>query len=159
MALPTLFGRRREMMSGASDPFTAMRREMDRLFDEFRGVGGGPYAALEADFAPAIDMRETEKGIEITAELPGIEEKDIDISLADNVLTLKGEKKAEREEKGKGWYFSERSHGSFSRSIPLPVEVAEDKVNAQFKNGVLKIELPAAPETQRKAKRIQVKSG
>lgn len=155
MALPTLFGRQREM----SDPFTSLRREMDRLFNEFRGVGGGPYAAMEAEFAPAIDMRETDKGIEITAELPGMEEKDIDISLADNVLTIRGEKKAEREEKGKGWYFSERSHGSFARSIPLPVEVDEGKVNAQFKNGVLKVELPTAPETERKAKRIQVKPG
>ena len=155
MALPTLFGRQREL----TDPFTTMRREMERLFNEFRGVGGGIYAPLEPTFAPAIDMRETDKGLEVTAELPGMTEKDIDISLADDVLTIKGEKKVDREEKGKGWYFSERSHGSFARSIPLPIEVDENKVSAQFKNGVLKIELPAAPEAARKAKHIEVKPG
>jgi HSP20 family protein len=159
MALPTLmFGRRREAMPAATDPFTMLRREMDRLFDELRE---GPMTAFAGGgFAPAIDMRQTDKGVEVTAELPGMAEKDVEVNLAENMLTIRGEKKMEREEKGEqGARMVERSYGSFTRSIPLPIEVDEDKVTAEFKNGVLKIDLPAAPDTARKTRKIQVKSG
>jgi HSP20 family protein len=159
MALPTMFGRR-GLSAFGNDPFSAMRREMDRLFDEFRGVGGGPYAAEPATFTPAVSVRQTDKGgVEVTAELPGIDEKSVEVSLADNALTIRGEKKEEKEEKGEGWYLSERSFGSFLRTIPMPVEVDEGKVSAQFKNGVLTVTLPAAPDTERKTKKIEVKSG
>jgi len=158
MALPTLFGRR-GVSSFGSDPFSTMRREMDRLFDEFRGVGGGPYTAEAAAFAPAVNVRQTEKGVEVTAELPGIDEKSVEVSLADNALTIRGEKKEEKEEKGENWYMSERSFGSFVRTIPMPIEVDEGKVAAQFKNGVLTVTLPSAPDTERKTKKIEVKSG
>jgi HSP20 family protein len=157
MALPTMFGRR-GLSSFGNDPFSTMRREMDRLFDEFRGVGGGPYAA-EAGFAPAVNVKQTDKGVEVTAELPGIDEKNVEVSLAENALTIRGEKKQEKEEKGEGWFMSERSFGSFMRTIPLPIEVNEDKVSAQFKNGVLTVQLPAAADTERKIRKIEVKPG
>jgi HSP20 family protein len=160
MALPSLmFGRRREAAPATRDPFTSLRHEMERLFDEFRGVGGGLYSAFESSFTPAIDISETDKGIELTAELPGIDEKDVEVTLADNVLTLKGEKKVERNEKGKDFHLVERSHGSFMRAVPLPFEVDEAKVAAQFKNGVLKVTLPMAADAERKTRKIPVKSG
>jgi HSP20 family protein len=155
MALPSLFGRR-DMSSFGDDPFSAMRREMDRLFNEFRGMRGGPY---DVGFAPAINVRQTDKGVEVTAELPGIDEKNVDVSLADNVLTIRGEKKEEREQSESGWQVSERSFGSFVRTIPLPVEVDEGKVQAQFRSGVLTVMLPAAADAERKAKKIEIKSG
>jgi HSP20 family protein len=130
---------------------------MDRLFDEFRGVRGGLY---EAGFAPAVNVRQTDKGVEVTAELPGIDEKNVEVSLAENALTIRGEKTEEKkEEREGGWQVSERSFGSFVRTIPLPVEVDEDKVSAQFRNGVLTVMLPIAADAERKAKKIEVKSG
>jgi HSP20 family protein len=155
MGLPSIFGRR-DMSGLGNDPFSMMRREMDRLFDEFRGVRGGPY---ETGFAPAVNLRQTDKGVEVTAELPGIDEKNVEVSLAENVLTIRGEKKEEKEQKEGGWQMSERSFGSFVRTIPLPMEVDEDKVSAQFKNGVLTVMLPTAADTERKTKKIDVKSG
>jgi HSP20 family protein len=155
MALPSLFGRR-DVASFGNDPFSLMRREMDRLFDEFRGVRGGPY---EAGFAPAVNVRRTDNGVEVTAELPGIDEKNVDLTIADNVLTIRGEKNEEREQKEGGWQVSERSFGSFVRTVPLPVEVDEDKISATFKNGVLTVNLPAAADAERRAKKIEVKSG
>jgi HSP20 family protein len=157
MALPTMFGRR-GLSSAGSDPFTTMRREMERLFDDFRGVGGGPYTA-EAGFAPAVDVKQTDNGVEVTAELPGIDEKNVEVSLAENALTIRGQKQQEKEQKGEGWFVSERSFGSFMRTIPLPVEIDESKVSAQFKNGVLTVILPAAADTERKARKIEVKAG
>jgi HSP20 family protein len=144
------------MSSFGNDPFSTMRREMERLFGEFQGVRGGLY---DIGFAPAVNMRQTDKGIEVTAELPGIDEKNVDVSLADNVLTIRGEKKEEREQNDSGWQVSERSFGTFVRNVSLPIEVDEDKVSAQFKNGVLTIVLPAAADAERKAKKIAVKSG
>jgi HSP20 family protein len=158
MALPTMFGRQRGLSAFGSDPFSAMRREMDRLFDEFRGVRGGPYET-EMGFAPAIDVKQTDKGIEVTAELPGIQEKNVEVSLADNTLTIRGEKKEEKEQTGEGRVINERSFGSFARAIPLPAEVDEDKVTAQFRNGVLTVTLPLAPDTERKTRKIEVKRG
>ena len=155
MALPSLFGRR-DMSSFGNDPFSTMRREMERLFGEFQGVRGGLY---DTGFAPAVNLRQTDEGIEVTAELPGIDEKNVDVSLADNVLTIRGEKKEEREQEEGGWQVSERSFGTFVRNLSLPIEVDEDKVSAQFKNGVLTIALPAAADAERKAKKIAVKSG
>lgn len=156
MALPSIFGRR-DLSTFGSDPFTTMRREMDRLFDEFRGVRGGIY---ETGFAPAVNVRQTDGGVEVTAELPGIDEKNVEVSLADNALTIRGEKTEEKkEEKEGGLQISERSFGSFVRTIPLPIEVDEDKVSAQFRNGVLTVMLPLAADADRKTKKIEVKSG
>lgn len=141
----------------ADDPFLALQRQMNRLFDEtFTGlpaIRAGNGGAL----APSIDVKETDKAIEVEAELPGVDEKDVQVTLEDNVLTIKGEKKAEKEESKKGYYMSERSYGSFLRSFELPTGVDSDKVNATFSKGVLKVTLPKPPAAQSNAKKIDVK--
>ncbi len=142
------------------DPFVALQRQMNRLFDDaFNGTapavrGNGNGAAL----SPSIDIRETEKAIEVEAELPGVDEKDVQVTLENDVLTIKGEKKAEKEESRKGYYMSERSYGSFMRSFELPTGIEADKVNATFAKGVLKITLPKPVGAQSKAKKIEVKT-
>ena len=112
-----------------ADPFTQMRREMDRLFDDMtKSMSLARPAMGMGVMAPRVDVRETDKAIEVEAELPGVTEKDVEVQLAEGVLTIRGEKKQEREEKEKGYYLMERSYGSFLRQIPLPVEVDEGKV-------------------------------
>lgn len=150
------FGRR-ELAAG-DDPFTAMRREMDRLFDEAtRSFSLARPAMGLGVMAPRVDVRESEGGIEIAAELPGVAEQDIEVQLNDGVLTIRGEKKQEREEKEKGWYLMERAYGSFLRQIPLPVEVEEDKVEARFDKGVLHVMLPKSARAEAKMRKIEVK--
>jgi HSP20 family protein len=141
-----------------------LRNQMNRLFDEFfeRPFGMGPFlgeSGLMGDFAPKIDISETEKEITISAELPGLEPEDIDISLDRNTLTISGEKRAEKEERGKRFFRVERSYGSFHRSIPLPEDVEEDKIDAIFKRGVLKVKLPKTKTTPEVRKRISIKTG
>jgi HSP20 family protein len=103
---------------------------------------------------PQVDLAETDKAVTITAELPGMEEKDVELLLQDGMLTLKGEKRSETEDKERR--FSERYYGSFERHIPLSADVQADKAEARFKNGVLKVTLPKNPEAQPKAKRISI---
>ena len=102
-------------------------------------------------------MTEDENSIYVTAELPGLDEKEIDINLSKDSLTIKGEKREEREEKGKESYYMERSFGTFSRVIPIPVEVNPDKVEATFKKGVLNITLPKAQKEKKEQKKIKIK--
>lgn len=109
-------------------------------------------------FNPRIEVEETDTDIRISAELPGIDEKSLEVNLADEVLTIRGEKRAEREERSQHSYRSERIYGAFQRAIPLPVAVDEERIEASFKKGVLAITLPKSPETKRQAKAIQVKS-
>jgi HSP20 family protein len=141
-----------------SNPFLSLHREMNRLFDDFfrdfdmrlpmmGGVGfNGGW--------PHIDVSETDKEVTITAELPGMEEKDVELLLEDGVLKLKGEKRAESEDKDR--QFSERYYGHFERRIPLDAEVQADKAQARFKNGVLTVTLPKNPEAQPKSRRIAI---
>jgi HSP20 family protein len=103
-----------------------------------------------------VDVIETEKEINVSAEIPGVESKDIDVSVEDGMLTIKGEKKYEREEKEKGQYRMERSNGSFERAIELPVEVDESKAKAEFKKAVLRLTLPKRPGTPSRRKKIPV---
>jgi HSP20 family protein len=139
-------------------PFASFRREMDRLFDDF--FTDWPRSGLlpkgAGALSPDVDVAETDKEITVTAELPGLDEKEIEVNLSDSALTLRGEKKAEKEEKGKTFYRSERSYGAFERVIPLPVEVQEDKVEAEFAKGVLTIHLPKSPAAQKKTKKIEI---
>lgn len=140
------------------DPFVTFRREMDRMFDHFFDgfpgrAGNGPGA-----IAPAIDLDETDKEMVITAELPGVTDKDIEVSLAGDVLTIKGEKKTETEEKKGGSYYTERRYGSFARSLRLPFEVKDEDVDAKFKDGVLKIRVPKPAEMHSQVRRIDVKA-
>jgi HSP20 family protein len=140
------------------NPFALLRREMDSLLDNFfRGFDAEPFESRMAAFNPKIDVTENDKEIKISAELPGMDEKDIDVSLQNDILTIKGEKKEEKEDKGKDYYRMERSYGSFSRTIPLPVEVETDKVEATFRKGVLSISLPKTAKTIAETKKIAVK--
>ena len=140
------------------NPFSLLKREMDSLFDNFyRGFDIEPFESRLGAFSPKVDVTESDKEIKISAELPGMEEKDIDVSLQNDMLTIKGEKKEEKEDKGKDYYRMERSYGSFSRTIPLPVEVETDKVDARFKNGLLSITLPKTAKAVAETKKIAVK--
>lgn len=145
--------------AGTQNPFLALRRDMDRLFDEFwrewdlpalaRGVGGA---------FPSVEVDEDDKEIRVSAELPGMEEKDVEVVLKDNVLTLRGEKKTEKTEKGEGngGTYSERYYGRFERSFTLDSEVDADKVKATFKNGVLTVTLPKTETAREKERRIPI---
>jgi len=150
-------------------PFETLRREIDRLFDDFDG-GVRRWPAGRSNVAPfwrseftwpatpAVDLVETDKGYEITAELPGLDEKNIDVKFADGVLTIKGEKQEEKEEKKKDYYLHERSFGSFHRALQVPAGVDSDKIEATFKKGVLTVTLPKSAEAQKAEKKIAVKA-
>jgi len=137
------------------NPFFALRQEMDRLFQDFgRGMLDVPTRSVAM---PRVDVTETPTEIRIAAELPGMTEKDVEVELHDDILTISGEKRSEREEKGENRHLVERSYGAFSRSFQLPPGYDADKISAQFDKGVLRISLPkpTAPEAQ--PKKIEVK--
>ncbi|HET6469075.1 MAG TPA: Hsp20/alpha crystallin family protein [Geminicoccaceae bacterium] len=151
---------RRDVAGAGRDPFSALHREINRLFDDVtRGLGGlGGWGGAEA--APRLDIKETENAIEIDAELPGVDEKDVEVQLADGVLTIKGEKKQERKEgKEPDWHLVERSYGSFVRQVALPAEVDEDKVEARFAKGVLTVTLPKSRAAETKTRKIPISGG
>ena len=148
-----------------TDPFMAFRREMNRVFDDtFRGFGlpslvGQAFGRMPAGtLMPQIDVSETEHEIQVTAELPGIDEKDVEVILADDVLTIRGEKKAEHEQKDRDYHLMERSHGTFSRSLPLPFAADPSQVKAAFKNGVLTVTIQKPKEVLEKQHRIEVRT-
>jgi HSP20 family protein len=126
---------------------TSMRREMDRLFDRFLEPAWAEMPAL-GEWEPKLDVSESKEAVTVKAELPGVEQKDIAVSLQDGVLTIKGEKQTEKEEKDKHYHRMERSYGAFYRSIRLPAAVEAGKVTATFKDGVVTITLPKAPEAK-----------
>jgi len=147
---------------GGSDPFSSLQREMNQMFEDFaRSFDLAPWSGWEmAGFHPRTDVRETDDEILVTAEIPGLEEKDFEINLTEGVLTLKGEKRHEHEEKEKGAVHRvERGYGSFQRTIPLPCEVVAEKASAKYQNGVLEVALPKAPSAKRAVHRIEVKTG
>jgi HSP20 family protein len=152
-------------------PLAGMRREFDRMLEDFpwswrrplaRGLfdvepffrGFGAASAI-----PAVDIAEREKEFEITAELPGLDESNIDVKFADGMLTIKGEKKEEQEERKKDYYLSERRYGSFQRSFAVPDSVDSDKIEAKFVNGVLTVRLPKSATAQKNEKKIAIKKG
>lgn len=140
-------------------PFLSLRREMDRVFDSFFRDYDLPLAKnWEGEFSPATDVVENGKEIKITAELPGLQEKDIEVSVSEDSITIKGEKKEEKEEKGEDRYLIERSYGSFYRNIALPSTVNIEKVEAKFKSGILEIHLPKKEEAKKKEKKVEIKS-
>ena len=129
----------------------SFRDELNKFFSSY-----GRKGLLETGMVvPPLDVSETEENVIIKAEVPGIEPKDIDISVSGDTLTIKGEKKAEKEEKGKNYHFIERSYGSFSRAIPLPASVKFEQIKAEYKKGILEITLPKSEKS--KAKKIPVK--
>jgi HSP20 family protein len=150
-------------------PFEALRREVDRLFDSFhRTSWASPFgrASFEVEpfwrreigwgAIPAVDIVEKDKAYEITAELPGLDEKDVELKFADGLLTIKGEKQEEKEEKKKDYYLSERRYGSFHRSVRLPEGTDGDKIEANFKKGVLTVTVPKGADVQKKEKKIAI---
>ena len=149
--LPSLFGR-------DDDPFGSLFREVQKTFEDFSRRS--PLAGSSSEMlAPRIDIAESKDAIDLTAELPGVDEKDVDVTLADGVLTIRGEKKAERDEKDKdkNWHVVERSYGSFSRTISLPFDPDSAKVEAKFEKGVLHIHLPKPAEVAKKQQKIEIK--
>jgi HSP20 family protein len=141
------------------DPFESFHTEMDKLFEDFMGERSGIPATKKftADFIPRLDLVEKDDKYKVTVELPGMEEKDIDVTLEDNVLTIKGEKKFEHEEDKKGWSRIERTYGSFYRQIPFKADLDDSAVEAKFKNGVLKLKLPKTKAAIKEAKKIEIK--
>ena len=142
--------------SAVGSPFMSLQREIDRLFNDF--THNFPYFELKPNggkLMPSTDLTETDKEIEITAELPGLEEKDVQINLTDNLLTIRGEKKAEKEQKDKNYRLVERSYGSFERTLELPEGVNPDAIKANIAKGVLKVTIPKPAPAQ--AKKIEVK--
>ena len=153
-------------------PLESLRQEIDRLFDDF-GIGTwrspfrnslfdmDPFRRAKAAFSgmPAVDVTETEKDYKVVAELPGMDEKNIEVKIANGVLTIKGEKQEEKEEEKRDYYVRERSFGSFERTFPAPDGVELDKVDASFKKGVLTVTLPKTAEAQKAEKKITVKAG
>ncbi len=143
------------------NPFLSLHREVNRLFDDvFRSFDRNlPALGALSGFGagwPSVEISETDKEIRITAEVPGLEEKDIEVLLDDGVLTLRGEKRSETEDKEK--QFSERIYGRFERRIPVGTEIVEDKIDARFKNGVLNLVLPKTEKAQSQVKRIAINS-
>ncbi|MBX6327256.1 MAG: Hsp20/alpha crystallin family protein [Pseudolabrys sp.] len=140
------------------NPFLTLHREMNRLFDDFfRGFDLAPFGTDRffdrAIGWPNIEVSETDKEVKVTAELPGLDDKDVQVELANGTLTIKGEKRTETEDKDR--LFSERYYGRFERRIPVD-DVDEDKVSASFKNGVLTVTMPKLPQAQSKVKRIAI---
>jgi HSP20 family protein len=133
-----------------------LRNEMDRLWDDYFGPGRRALRPLEEAWMPAVDVSESGDKITIKAEIPGMEAKDIEISMVGDTLTIKGEKKVEKEEKEENYHMVERSYGSFTRAMKLPAPVDPDKVEATYKNGVLTVVLPKKEEV--KPKSIEIKA-
>ena len=149
------------------DPFRELQQRMNRLFDDVWGDGGrfdldrwgAPLSGPLGAFAPKVDVRETDEAIEVKAELPGMGEDDIQVSLDRGALTLQGEKRSEKEEETDGRTYRECTYGSFHRQIPIPCEIDEDRVEAAFRKGVLSVKLPKSAAAKERAKKIAVKSG
>jgi HSP20 family protein len=140
-------------------PFRALRQEVDRLFNDFTSdialpsqwTGGGKLAIK-------LDVAETDKTIEVTAELPGVNEKEIDVSLSGDMLTIKAEKKSDKEEKTKDYHLVERSYGTFQRSMQLPFQADAAKIDAKFDKGVLKLVVQKPAEAQTRQQKVEVKT-
>ena len=147
-----------------ADPFSAFRGEMDRMFENVFGDRGLPELTTPRTsvwggtemVVPSMDVRETDDAVELTAELPGLDEKEVDLSIANGVLTLKGEKKYEHEEKDENVHVMERRYGSFMRRFRLPETVDQDTIDAKFDKGVLKVTMPKREETKKPERKIKI---
>lgn len=163
--VPKIF-RHSENLPERRDPYTPLhdfQRQMNRLFDDF--FGDFPLARRTdelglagAGFVPRIDVSETDKEVKVSAELPGMDEKDIAVEMSGEAVTIRGERKEEREEKGKNWHAREQTYGAFQRTIPLPASVDGKKVKARFNKGVLTISVPKREEAQANRKTIKIET-
>ncbi|AYG96267.1 Hsp20/alpha crystallin family protein [Brevundimonas naejangsanensis] len=147
------------------DPFASMRRELERLAGDFwrlpeaRSFAAESMKPWSAVVWPSLELRETDKAYHVTADLAGVEQKDLQIDLNDNVLTLQGERRDERSAASGDRCYTERAYGRFERRIPFDQEVDADRVEARIKNGVLDIEIPKSERARSRAHRIEVKPG
>jgi HSP20 family protein len=158
----------RKAMPTPRHPLETLQKEIDRLFSDFSlswpfrrsSFNLEPFWQTDADWGamPAVDVVEKEKAYEITAELPGMDEKDVELKVAGDTLTITGEKHEEKEEKRKDYYLSERRYGSFHRAFLIPDDVDVDHIDASFRKGVLTVALPRKAGTAKPEKRIAVKS-
>lgn len=163
-------GKAERQVAQAWRPFESLRREVDRLFEDFDrdlwrfpvgSLFAGPAARRERALAavPAVDVAEKDKTFEVTVELPGMDEKNVEVKLVNGSLSIRGEKQEEKEEKKKDYHLRERYFGSFERRFALPEGVDPDKIEASFGKGVLTVTLPKKPEAVKPEKKIQVKAG
>ena len=160
MTLPSVFrfqrGRELPALRFATHPGAPLVDEVNRIVEDFfRDAAPGAWPAADA-FAPSLAIEETDDEVKVFAELPGIDEKDVDLSLEDGVLTLRGEKRAESSGEKAGWSRSERSYGRFERRVALPCEVVAEKASAAYKKGVLTVTLPKAAEARAKSVAIPI---
>ncbi|MGA8480291.1 MAG: Hsp20/alpha crystallin family protein [Chthoniobacterales bacterium] len=143
---------------GDGDPFAQLQRRMNSVFEDFFGRSSSDlWGDAAGEFLPRVDVSETGKEVRITAELPGLDEKDVEVMVTNNMLTIKGEKKVEKEEGD--YYHSERSYGYFDRTLALPQGIDADNAKAKFKKGVLKVTIPKKPEAQSSRRRIELTEG
>jgi HSP20 family protein len=139
----------------AANPFLMLHREMNRLFDDVFRSTPVPFDQSGETIVPQINVSETDKELRVTAELPGASEKDIDVTVDGDILTIRAEKKVDRKEEKENYYFVERAYGTFQRSLRLPFSVDPGQVQAQFENGVLTVTLPK-PQGQQQSRKIEV---
>ncbi len=152
--LPDVFGR-----ASGSDMFSTLHREIDRVFQDFGRSGPSLLGEFGRNgMAMSVNVAEQDGAVEVTAELPGCAAEDIDVQLKDGVLTIKGEKKVEKDDKQKDYHVMERSYGMFERSLTLPAEVDAAKIDATFDKGVLRVTLPTLPGEKSKVQKIAVKA-
>lgn len=142
----------------ATDAMARFQRDLNRVFDDAFKGGPGPALAEATVLSPRMDVRETEKEIVLSAELPGVDEKDVEVTLVDDLLTIRGEKKSERREQKKddGYVLTERTYGAFQRAMRLPFSVPADGVKATFDKGVLTVTVPKPVEKMAASKKIPI---
>ncbi len=146
---------------GRRDPFTSLQKEVDRVFHDFsQGMTDLPSIWKDDAFVPRVDVVDEKDGLKVTAELPGIDAKDVECTVEEDMLAIRGEKTTERKEEDQktGHYLAERSYGSFYRRIPLPYGIDRDKVGATFDNGVLTVRLPKAAAAKSAERKIAIQS-
>lgn len=150
--LPDLFGR-----ASGTDMFSSLQREIDRVFSDFNRGTPAMAEFRKGMMGLKVNVAETDKAVEVTAEIPGVDASDIDVQLKDGILTIKGEKKEEKDDKQKDYHVVERSYGMFERSFTVSADIDAAKVEASFDKGVLKVMLPKLPAAQAKVQKIEVK--
>jgi HSP20 family protein len=151
----------RSLARGRSDgdPFAQLQRRMNSVFEDLFGRSSSDPWDAAGEFLPRVAVSETGKEVRISAELPGLDEKDVEVTVTNNMLTIKGEKKVEKEEEEGDYYHSERSYGYFDRTIALPQGIDADSAKAKFKKGVLKVTIPKKPEAQSSRRKIELTEG
>jgi HSP20 family protein len=153
---------RKEDNSSEYNPYLSLQHDMNRVFDNFfRSFDTGfmsPFSEMsEGLFQPKVEVKESANDLRVSVELPGIDDKDLDVSITDDALTISGEKREEKEENTRGYYRMERSYGSFHRRIPFPCSIDTNKAEATFKKGVLNVTLPKTAEAKQNVKKISIK--